>query len=349
MAERLVLGLETSCDDTAAAVLAVADGQTRVLSSIVSTQLVEHERFGGIVPELASRAHVRLIPRVIDEALSVADVSLSEISLVAATRGPGLSGALLVGLSAAKGIAFAAGVPFVAVNHMEGHLYAAALQADAPEPPMMVLLVSGGHTLLVDMAGHGRYEVVGTTVDDAAGEAFDKVARFLGLGYPGGPAIDALSAQGDPRAFQFPRPMRASGLDMSFSGLKTAVVVELRRLNDRGLDWSNADVAASFQAAVIDTLVTKLFRAADRYERQTVALGGGVAANEGLRNAVTSGASELGLRAFIPERRLCTDNAAMIALAGWRTFERQGPSPLTIGADPNLALASTLDGEGHPD
>ena len=338
MTDQIVLAFETSCDDTAVAVLKADDSGPELLSSVVSTQLEEHVRFGGIVPELASRAHVKLIGPVLSEALIRAKVTIDDVSLVAATYGPGLSGALLVGLSAAKGIALATGAPFVAVNHMEGHLYAAALQDDAPEPPMMVLLVSGGHTLLVDMARHGEYSVVGSTVDDAAGEAFDKVARFLDLGYPGGPAIDALSVEGNPKAFSFPRPMRSDGLDMSFSGLKTAVVVELRRLNALGEHWSKADVAASFQAAVIDTLVTKLFRAAGRYGRETVVIGGGVAANEGLRSAVSARAEELGIRAFVPERRFCTDNAAMIAMAGWQKYRREGPTPLDVGANPNLAL-----------
>ncbi|HEX2738375.1 MAG TPA: tRNA (adenosine(37)-N6)-threonylcarbamoyltransferase complex transferase subunit TsaD, partial [Acidimicrobiia bacterium] len=235
-----ILGIETSCDETAAAV--VSDGR-HVHSSVVSSQIDLHARFGGVVPEVASRAHVELITTVIAEALVEAGVEVNELDAVAACNGPGLAGALLVGVSAAKAIALVAGIPYVAVNHLEAHLYAAWLEEPELELPMAVLIVSGGHTMIVIMEGHGRYRVVGETVDDAAGEAFDKVARFLGLGYPGGPIIDRMSSEGNARAIAFPRPMLHDGFDFSFSGLKTAVISEVRRRPELDV----ADVAASFQ------------------------------------------------------------------------------------------------------
>ncbi|MGH9279445.1 MAG: tRNA (adenosine(37)-N6)-threonylcarbamoyltransferase complex transferase subunit TsaD, partial [Acidimicrobiales bacterium] len=263
----LILGIETSCDETAAAV--VANG-TAVLSSVVSSQIDLHARFGGVVPEIASRAHVQLITPVVAEVLVESGLADERIDAVAATVGPGLVGALLVGISAAKALALVWGVPFIGVNHMEGHLYAAFLERPDLELPAVVLLVSGGHTMLVLMEDHGRYRLLGTTVDDAVGEAYDKVARYLGLGYPGGPAIDRLAAQGNPEAIRFPRPMLAEGFDFSFSGLKTAVVNHVRNHSDVGI----SDVAASFQAAVADVLVAKAMRAVEATGAPTVALGG---------------------------------------------------------------------------
>ena len=327
----IVLGIETSCDETAAAV--VADGSD-VLSSVVSSQIDLHARFGGVVPEIASRAHVQLLTPVIAEVLVESGVGGGDLGAVAATVGPGLVGSLLVGISAAKALALVWGVPFVGVNHLEAHLYAAFLEEPDLEPPLVVLLASGGHTLLVAMDGHGRYQLLGTTVDDAAGEAFDKVARFLGLGYPGGPAIDREALAGDPEAIDFPRPMLDQGYDFSFSGLKTAVVTYVRKQPDVAV----ADVAASFQRAVVDVLVAKARRAVREVGAKGLCLAGGVAANSLLRERVLDACVEDGLRAFLPSRELCTDNAAMVAAAGWWRLRNDGPTSLDEGAQPNLRL-----------
>jgi N6-L-threonylcarbamoyladenine synthase len=325
-----ILGIETSCDETAAAV--VEDGRI-VHSSVVSSQVDLHARFGGVVPEIASRAHVELIGDVIAEALVEAGVEVGDLDAVAACHGPGLAGALLVGVSAAKAISLASGLPYVGVNHLEAHLYAAWLEEPELEPPLAVLIVSGGHTMVVVMEAHGRYRIAGETVDDAAGEAFDKVARFIGLGYPGGPAIDRLATTGDAAAIRFPRAMPGEA-DFSFAGLKTAVVNHVRRNPDAAI----ADVAASFQEAVVDQLVAKLAAAADDADAPTLVLGGGVAANSRLRARVAALADETGRRAFLPPRELCTDNGAMIAAAAWWQYEADGPTPLDHGTDPNLRL-----------
>jgi N6-L-threonylcarbamoyladenine synthase len=327
----LVLGIETSCDETAAAV--VARGRD-MISSTIATQAERHAPFGGVVPEIASRAHVELVTEVIERALIEAGLDLFEMDAIAACHGPGLAGALLVGVSAAKSLALVTGRPYVGVNHHEGHVYAAMLDDPELEPPFVTLVASGGHTLLVAMRGHGRYETLGQTVDDAAGEAFDKVARFLGLGYPGGPAIDTLAVRGDPEAVAFPRPMLDDGSDFSFSGLKTAVVTYCRRHPD----FDVADVAASFQAAVIDVLVTKLMRAARAAGVETVVIGGGVAANSGLRVRVTEEADAAGLHSVIPSLGLCTDNAAMIAACGFYRLAADGPTPLDSGVSPGLRM-----------
>ncbi len=332
-AEVRILGIETSCDDTAAAV--VANG-TRVLSSVVSTQTDLHTRYGGVVPEVASRAHVELLTPVVSQAMLEAGmVDGRTVDAVAATVGPGLIGSLLVGVSAAKALALVWDVPFVAVNHLEAHLYAAFLEEPDLELPLVVLLVSGGHTMLVLMEGHGRYRLIGQTVDDAAGEAFDKVARFLDLGYPGGPVIDRLAMEGDPHAIAFPRPMRNDGYDFSFSGLKTSVVNHVRKHPE----VTTADVAASFQEAVCDVLVTKARRAARHFGAKGLALAGGVAANSQLRERLLDACVSDGLHGFLPSRAMCTDNAAMIASAGWYRLQADGPSPLDTGASPNLPLA----------
>ena len=391
-----VLGIETSCDETAAAVVA---GGHQVRSSVVTSQIDLHRAFGGVVPEIAGRAHLQLLPAAVEQAL--ADAGTDVPDAVAATAGPGLLGALVVGVSAAKALALAWDVPFVAVNHLEAHLYAAFLdgaghtggtpghasrpnggassitdgaghagpaaapaaalsgaqaaapaaalsgaQAAAPaaatgEPPvaatpslpMIVLLVSGGHTMLIEMTGHGRYELLGQTLDDAAGEAYDKVARLLGLGYPGGPAIDRLATEGDPEAIRFPRPMLADGLDFSFSGLKTAVAVYLRRHPDA----EPANVAAAFQRAVTDVLETKALRAAHSRGVTSLCLAGGVAANSELRRRFEA----LDMEVFIPSRVMCTDNAAMVAAAGWHQFQRQGPSPLDASPTATWTIPTT--------
>ncbi|MEI7593521.1 MAG: tRNA (adenosine(37)-N6)-threonylcarbamoyltransferase complex transferase subunit TsaD [Actinomycetes bacterium] len=331
MSEVRILGIETSCDETAAAV--VADG-LNVLSSVVSSQVELHARFGGVVPEIASRAHVESLTPVVEQALVEAGIHDDHVEAVAATVGPGLVGALLVGVSAAKALALVWDVPFVAVNHLEAHLYAALIEDPDIELPIVVLLVSGGHTLLILMEGHGRYSVLGTTIDDAAGEAFDKVARYLGLGYPGGPAIDQLSALGDPSAISFPRAMLADDYDFSFSGVKTSVVNYVRKHPD----VETADVAASFQEAVVDVLVTKARRAAKASGAKGLALAGGVAANSLLRTRVLDACMADGLHPFLPSREMCTDNAAMVASVAWWRLQSDGPSPLDTGASPNLRL-----------
>lgn len=330
-ASTVVLGIETSCDETAAAVVV---GGHDLRSSVVSSQVDLHAQFGGVVPEIAGRAHEALLTPVIARAVVEAGIDESQIGAVAATVGPGLIGALLVGVSAAKALALVWDVPFIGVNHLEAHLYAGFLEDPTLELPMVVLLVSGGHTLLVVMEDHGRYRLLGQTIDDAAGEAFDKVARFLDLGYPGGPAIDRVAMEGDPAAIAFPRAMLHDGLDVSFSGLKTAVVNYVRRHPD----VATADVAASFQQAVVEVLVAKLRRAAASVGAKAVAIGGGVAANSALREHVLDACEADGLRCFLPSRPMCTDNAAMIAAAGWYRLRSDGPTPLDAAADPNLRL-----------
>ncbi len=326
-----ILAVETSCDETAAAVVIGGD---RISSSVVASQIDEHARFGGVVPEIASRAHLEWCVPVIDQAMVEAGVEPSRIDAVAATYGPGLIGALLVGVSTAKALAVAWDVPFIGVNHLEGHLVAGSLEHDDLVWPQVVLVVSGGHTLLVAMRSPTEYEVLGETLDDAAGEAYDKVARFLGLGYPGGPVIDRLAAEGDPEALDLPRAMRGDNLDFSFSGLKTAVVDAVRK--NPGM--AAADVAASFQAAVVDVLVDKTRRAAATTGARGIGIGGGVAANSALRARIAEVAAEDGLQAYLPSRAMCTDNAAMIGAAAWHRLGLDGPSPLSLGAEPGLGL-----------
>ena len=326
-----VLGIETSCDETAASVVI---GGHLVRSSVVSSQVDTHARFGGVVPEIASRAHVDLLTPVIAECLVESGYDGADLQAVAATVGPGLVGSLLVGVSTAKALALVWGVPFVAVNHLEAHLYAALVEDPSLELPLVVLLVSGGHTMLIEMEDHGRYRLLGSTIDDAAGEAFDKVGRYLGLGYPGGPAIDRISMEGDPHAIAFPRAMYHEGLDFSFSGLKTSVVNHVRKHPD----VATADVAASFQEAVVDVLVHKARRAAQQVGAKGLVLGGGVAANSVLRERFLSACVEDGIRGFLPSRAMCTDNAAMVAAAGWWRLAADGASGLDTGADPNLRL-----------
>jgi N6-L-threonylcarbamoyladenine synthase len=336
-----ILGIETSCDETAAAV--VAEG-SQVLSSVVSSQIDIHARYGGVVPEIAGRAHVDLLTPVIAEALVEAGLDARGVedgagapgvAAVAATVGPGLVGSLLVGVSTAKALALVWDVPFVAVNHLEAHLYAAFLEEPDLELPLVVLLASGGHTLLVAMEDHGRYRLLGQTIDDAAGEAFDKVARFLGLGYPGGPVIDSEAARGRADAVAFPRALAGESLDFSFSGLKTAVITHVRKHPEVSIP----DVAASFQEAVVDVLVAKARRAAAAVGARGLCLAGGVAANSVLRERILDACIADGLRAFVPSRSMCTDNAAMVAAAGWWRLRSDGPSSLETGADPGLRLA----------
>jgi N6-L-threonylcarbamoyladenine synthase len=327
----IVLGIETSCDETSVAL--VEDGH-RVLANVVSSQIDLHAAYGGVVPEIASRAHLERIDAVLGAAIDQAGVGPEGIDAVAATAGPGLIGALLVGVGTGKALAAAWDVPYVGVHHLEAHLFAGFLEAPDLEPPLVVLLVSGGHTLLVHLEQLGRYRILGGTVDDAAGEAFDKVARFLGLGYPGGPIIDRLARDGDPSAIAFPRAMLDEGWDFSFSGLKTSVVNHVRK----NPHVSDADVAASFQEAVVDVLVTKALRAVDATGATGACLGGGVAANSRLRQRFVAECSGAGIRAFVPSRDYCTDNAAMIAAAGTWRLAHDGPSGLDSGASPNLAF-----------
>lgn len=327
----VVLGIETSCDETAAALVM---GGYDVLSSVVSTQVDLHAQYGGVVPEIASRAHLELLNPVIARSIVEAGVDETRIDAVAATVGPGLIGALLVGVSAAKSLALAWDVPFIGVNHMEAHLYAAFLEDRSLELPLVVLLVSGGHTMLIEMRGHGDYRLLGQTIDDAAGEAFDKVARFLGLGYPGGPAIDRIAVHGDPKAIAFPRAKLHDGLDFSFSGLKTSVVNYVRAHPKVATE----DVAASFQQAVVDVLVHKAAKAAREVGAKGLVLGGGVAANSLLRAEFLTACDAAGIAGFLPSRSMCTDNAAMIAAAGWHRLASDGPTGLDAGASPNLRL-----------
>ncbi len=331
---RRILGIETSCDETAAAVV---DGGRTIVSSVVSSQIDLHARYGGVVPELAGRAHLELLTPVLADALVQAgsDPSGTGIDAVAVTCGPGLIGSLLVGVAEAKALSLAWDVPLVGVNHLEAHLFASLLEQPELGWPLVVLLVSGGHTLLLHVTGPGHYRVLGRTIDDAAGEAFDKVARFLGFGYPGGPAIDRAAASGDPTACSFPRSMPGAGYDFSFSGLKTSVVNTVRKHPD----VTSIDVAASFQAAVVDVLVARTRAAAAEVGATAVCLAGGVAANSELRARISAACQADGIGAFLPSRALCTDNAAMVAAAGWWRLRASGPSPATLGADPNLALA----------
>jgi N6-L-threonylcarbamoyladenine synthase len=338
----IVLGIETSCDETSAAVL--EDGVVR--SNVISSQLV-HARYGGVVPELASRAHQRMIVEVVEEALQGAHVPKSDIDGIAATRGPGLAGALLVGLSFAKAMAFGLQRPFIAVNHMEGHLYSNFLTPPAPAYPFLSLIVSGGHTMLVHVRGPFDHTVLGQTRDDAAGEAFDKVAKMLGLGYPGGPVIDRLAREGNPAAVRFPRSFLEDGsYDFSFSGIKTAVLYYLR---DNGLlpaagerrkegSIPVADLAASFQEAVVEVLVEKTFAAAEKLGVRSITAAGGVSANSLLRNRMTTRAERKGMTMSFPPLQYCMDNGAMIALVGWMKLREGVVSSLETGAAPNLGI-----------
>ena len=308
----LILSIETSCDETSAAV--VKNG-SEVLSNVVASQVEFHKKYGGIVPEIASRKHIEVINPIIKEALDQANITFNDVNAVAVTYGPGLVGSLLVGICAAKAIAWSLGVPLIGVNHLEGHIYANFLTQNTPAFPFICLIVSGGHTSLVLVKDHGKYETLGRTRDDAAGEAYDKVARFLNLGYPGGPIIDKLAKEGNPRAIEFKRPMLEEefGYDFSFSGIKTAVV----NLATRDPRLATRDIVASFQQAVVDVLVEKSIRAARAYNCESIALAGGVAANSALRNRLETKAKENELEVYTPPVKYCTDNAAMIGCAAY--------------------------------
>jgi N6-L-threonylcarbamoyladenine synthase len=333
---KIVLGIETSCDETAAAVL--ADGR-RVLSSVVASQDDVHAPYGGVVPELASRRHIEVIVPVVEKALTEAGVALSDLDGIAVTYGPGLVGCLLVGCAMAKALAWAHGLPLVGVNHLEGHIYAAFLTEDPPEFPFLALVVSGGHTALYHAPAPLTYHLVGQTRDDAAGEAFDKVAKLLGLGFPGGPIIQRTAERGDPRAIEFPLAQMTDGAsDFSFSGIKTSVSLYVRRHRPL-VDAQVADVAASFQATVVKMLVRQTVRAALRIGVKRVVLTGGVAANGPLRAALHAEAAQHGIRLHIPPPRLCTDNAAMITAAGTARLAAGERAALTLNATPDLVLA----------
>ncbi len=332
----LTLGIESSCDETASAVLR---GGRELLSNVISTQIPVHRKFGGVVPEIASRRHIVNVMPVIDEALQQAGVELSAINQIAVTYGPGLVGALLVGVSAAKALAFARDIPLIGVNHLEGHIFANFLSHEELVPPFMALVVSGGHTALIHVHGYNHFTLMGQTRDDAAGEAFDKVARVMGLPYPGGPEIDKLAAEGDEDAIDFPRALREKGnYEFSFSGLKSAVLNYLNEMKMKRVEVNRADVAASFQKAVIEVLVQKSLEALSEAKLDTLVLAGGVAANSALERRLREAAEELGVRFYFPSKILCTDNAAMIACRGYYQSRAGLFSDLRLNAVPGLSL-----------
>jgi N6-L-threonylcarbamoyladenine synthase len=332
----LTLGIETSCDETSAAVL---DGGKNILSNVITSQMELHKKYGGVVPEIASRKHIENIIPVIQEALDKAGVTLDDIDSIGVTYGPGLVGALLVGLSTAKAVAYGRNIPLIGVNHIEGHIYANFLEDPELAPPFVCLIVSGGHTHLVYMKDYGEYEILGITRDDAAGEAFDKTARVLGLGYPGGPVIDKLAAKGNPEAYAFPRAyLEPDSLDFSFSGVKTAVLNLINSMKQKGREVNTADVAASFQEAVVEVLVEKTLKAAERKNAGTIVLAGGVAANSRLRGLLIERAEGVGLRVRYPSPVLCTDNAAMIASCAYFRYVKGERSALSLNAVANLGL-----------
>ncbi|MCL4516832.1 MAG: tRNA (adenosine(37)-N6)-threonylcarbamoyltransferase complex transferase subunit TsaD [Firmicutes bacterium] len=339
--DALVLGIETSCDETSAAV--VRGGKT-IMSNVIASQVDLHAKYGGVVPEVASRKHVEAIIPAVDTALHQAGVSLAELAGIAVTYGPGLVGGLLVGVSAAKAIAFGGQVPLVGVNHIEGHIYANFLEHPELKAPLICLTVSGGHTDLLYIPAFGAYELLGRTRDDAAGEAFDKVARVMGLGYPGGPQIDRLARDGNPRAVELPRALsQEETFDFSFSGLKTAVLNYIHRERQSRKDGPLpeellADLAASFQAAVVEVLSARTIEAAKEKRVRTVVMSGGVAANSLLRQEMSGAGAREGIAVYYPSLVLCTDNAAMIACAGYYRFRRGDRASWSLNAEPDLRL-----------
>lgn len=333
--DQLIIGIETSCDETAVAI--VKNGR-EIVANVVASQIESHKRFGGVVPEIASRHHVEQITIVLEEALKQAEVSFSDIDAIAVTEGPGLVGALLIGVNAAKALAFANHIPLVGVHHIAGHIYANRLVTEM-KFPLLALVVSGGHTELVYMREHGDFQVIGETRDDAAGEAYDKVARVLSMPYPGGPHIDRLAHEGTP-SINLPRAwLEENSYDFSFSGLKSAVINTVHNAEQRGEVIVPEDLAASFQQSVVEVLVTKTLRAAKQYDVQQVLLAGGVAANKGLRTALTHAFKEIpDIELVIPPLSLCTDNAAMIAAVGSVMFEKGKRSDLALNANPGLDI-----------
>lgn len=333
-----ILAIESSCDETAASV--VKNGR-QVLSNVISSQIAIHTLYGGVVPEIASRKHMEKINQVINQALSEAEMKLKDIDVIGVTYGPGLVGALLVGVSAAKAISFAANIPLVGVHHIEGHICANYIENKELEPPFLCLVVSGGHTHLVIVKDYGKYEVIGRTRDDAAGEAFDKVARAIGLGYPGGPKIDKLSKEGNPNAIEFPRAViDGAPYDFSFSGLKSAVLNHLNYCHMKGIEVNPADVAASFQQSVTDVLVSRAIKAAKENKLGKLAIAGGVASNSAIRQALLYACEQNNIQFYHPSPIFCTDNAAMIGVAAYYEYINGVKSGWDLNAVPNLKLVS---------
>ncbi|AVQ98027.1 tRNA (adenosine(37)-N6)-threonylcarbamoyltransferase complex transferase subunit TsaD [Oceanobacillus iheyensis] len=332
--DTIILGIETSCDETA---VAIVKNGTTIVSNVVASQIESHKRFGGVVPEIASRHHVEQMTLVLEEAFAKAELTWDEIDAIAVTEGPGLVGALLIGVNTAKALAFAKQKPLVGVHHIAGHIYANRLETEF-QFPLLALIVSGGHTELVLMKEHGSYEVIGETRDDAAGEAYDKVARMLSLPYPGGPQIDRLAAEGEAN-INFPRAWLEEGsYDFSFSGLKSSVINTIHNASQRGEELKSQDIAASFQSSVVDVLVSKTLRAAKEYKVKQVIVAGGVAANSGLRNALKDAFADTEVPLLIPPLKLCTDNAAMIAAAGTIDYEQGKRASWDLNANPSLIL-----------
>lgn len=332
----LILGIETACDDTAAAV--VEDGQ-HILSNVVWTQNKVHQRFGGVVPELAARRHAEVMDYVIQEALDVAGITIQDVEAIGVNNRHGLLRSIVVGVASAKALAYSRGIPLIGVHHIEGHIYSSIVGHPDIEFPHICLTVSGGHNLLIYVRNHNQYELIGRTLDDAAGEAFDKVSKLLGLGFPGGAVLDKLAKQGNPKAFNFPRPLiEAQNYDFSFSGLKTAVLNTVNELKQHDEEINVADVAASFQQAVIDVLVAKTLRAVDEKGVSTITVAGGVAANSQLRNTLTEVAKQKELKLLIPDFSLCTDNGAMIAALAYYKYKQGVVSSLDLNAMANAPI-----------
>ncbi len=333
----ITLGIESSCDETSVAVLAEED----VLSNIISSQIHIHSAYGGVVPEIASRHHLENINVVLDEALREAEVALDEVDLIAVTNGPGLVGALVVGVATAKALAFSLDIPIVGVNHMHGHMEAAYVEHKELIPPFISLVISGGHTSIVKVEEHYKYKVLGETRDDAAGEAYDKVARVLGLPYPGGPHVDKLAKEGDGSKIPFKRVWLEKGtLDFSFSGIKTAVLNYVNSQKMQGLTINKADVAASFQESIIEVITKKTIDSCLEENLTSLVLAGGVASNSRLRQSLIDGATKAGIRVFIPNPSLCTDNAAMIALAGYHKYKLFGADDIDLDAISNMEIST---------
>ena len=336
MEDKYILAIESSCDETSAAV--VLNGR-EILSNVIASQISTHEQYGGVVPEVASRMHIEAISGVVEEALLKANITLEKIDAIGVTYGPGLVGALLVGLQFAKGLAFASKKPLVGVNHIEGHICANYIQHKDLKPPFISLVVSGGHTFIVHVKDYGIYEVIGQTRDDAAGEAYDKVARALGLGYPGGPKIDKLAKEGNPKAITFPKAnFHEETLDFSFSGVKSAVLNYLNKCNMQNIEINKADVAASFQQAVVDVLKDNVLLTCKKKNIDTIAIAGGVASNSTLRENLINEAGKKGIKVLFPTPILCTDNAAMIGSAAYFNFINGKVNDLNLNAKPNLKL-----------
>lgn len=334
--EFITLGIETSCDETAVAV--VSDGR-KILSNVISSQIDIHTVYGGVVPEIASRHHLENINAVLDSALAEAGVGLADIDLIGVTSGPGLIGAVVIGVATAKALSFAADIPLVGVNHMHGHVSANYLQYPELEPPFLSLIISGGHTSLVEVTGYNRCTLIGETRDDAAGEAYDKVARVIGLGYPGGPKIDKAAGEGDPEAVRFKRVFLEKGsFDFSFSGIKTQVINYVNQEKMKGHEICVPDIAASFQQALVDVIVRKSVDAALKYDKDHLVMAGGVAANSALRDRMEDACRKAGIRLYKPDPVLCTDNGAMIASAAYYKYKTDGADGLVLDASANLPL-----------